>query len=555
MTAVMPLKYVSPPAAPIAVRPTTPPASAARRCTLPFDFRPLAGELTQRAQSWTQAATFARLTPHAPAVISAHGNRSHAQLHDNATRLAHALRTFGLHAGDALALVCGNRPEFIEVFLAAMRLGLRLTPVNTHLTAAERAHIVADCGARLLISEHDWTAPKGVMQWLIESQNTATGAAPGAAYSDVLAQANAADFEAHASGNLMLYTSGTTGQAKGVFRREPEVMPPQFEGSFANYQPGDVALCAGPAYHAAPLLFDIRWPLSSGVPIVLMSKWDAAQALALIEQYRVTHLHLVPTMFQRLLALPAVQRAAHDLRSLRVVLHGAAPCTVACKRQMIDWLGPVLTEYYAATEGGDGIHVNSIDWLNKPGTVGRWNPDLGHCIVDDTGAEVAPGQVGRIFFKAPDGGRFEYFGDPQKTAAAYTNGRFTLGDMGYVDADGWLFLTGRAAECIISGGVNIYPFEIDEVLLRHAAVADVCTVGAPDDDWGERVVAVVVLVADAEASAALAAALVAHCHAQLAAFKCPREIVFDTHLPRTATDKLLRNAVRQRFWVGRERAI
>jgi long-chain acyl-CoA synthetase len=316
-----------------------------------------------------------------------------------------------------------------------------------------------------------------------------------------------------------------------------------------------VALCSGPAYHSAPLLFDLRWPLASGVPIVLVDKWDSRQVLQLIERHRITHAHMVPTMFQRLLALEPAVRARHDLRSLRFLVHGAAPCAVATKRSMIEWLGPVLTEYYAATEGGHGIHVDSPQWLLKPGTVGRMDPALGHRILDDRGHDVPVGEVGRIYFQAPATGRFEYFGDPAKTAAAYEGERFTLGDLGYVDADGFLFLTGRAAECIISGGVNIYPREVDEVLMRHPAVQDVCTVGAPDDEWGEKVISVVVPAAGHAPSQALAEAIQAHATQHLPRFKCPREIVFDSALPHTGSGKLQRNQVRQRFWQGRARSI
>jgi long-chain acyl-CoA synthetase len=215
----------------------------------------------------------------------------------------------------------------------------------------------------------------------------------------------------------------------------------------------------------------------------------------------------------------------------------------------------VLTEYYAATEGGNGIHVDSLQWLQKPGTVGRVDPALGHRIVDDAGHDVPPGAVGRIYFQAPATGRFEYFGDPVKTAAAYEGDRFTMGDMGYVDEDGFLFLTGRAAECIISGGVNIYPREVDEVLMSHPAVQEACTVGAPDDEWGEKVVTVVVPAAGHIPGPALAETLQAHAAALLARFKCPREIYFDTELPQTGTGKLQRNQVRQRFWQGRTKSI
>jgi long-chain acyl-CoA synthetase len=260
-------------------------------------------------------------------------------------------------------------------------------------------------------------------------------------------------------------------------------------------------------------------------------------------------------MMQRLLALPESQRRAFDLRSLRFVVHGAAPCPVPVKRALIAWLGPVLTEYYAGTEGGDNIHVSSQDWLRKPGTVGRFRPEAGHRILDEQGRDVAPGEVGRIYFAAPASGRFEYFRDPEKTAAAYQGDRYTLGDLGYVDAEGWLFLTGRSAETIIRGGVNIYPREIDEVLAAHPAVEQVCTVGAPDEEWGERVVAVVVPHAGQPAGETLAAALRNYAALHLAPFKRPREVVFVPELPVNAAGKLLRSQVRARFWVGRDKQI
>ena len=520
--------------------------------TPPPDFRPHLEELRLRSRTWTQSAVFARLWPDGVAVHAPQGSRTFAQLHRRANQLAHALRAAGLKSGDALALLCRNRAEFIEVLLAAMRCGLRLTPINTHLTPEEVHYIVQDCGARVLVLEQalhaPGLAPAGVSTLLID-------AAGPDGFEDAL-RTQPGEEPAHPeAGTLMLYTSGTTGRPKGVFRREPEVVEPQYAGSFADYQPGDVALCGGPAYHSAPLLFDLRWPLASGVPVVMVEKWDALQVLRLIERHRVTHAHMVPTMFQRLLALEPAVRARHDLRSLRFLVHGAAPCSVSTKRAIIDWLGPVLTEYYAATEGGHGIHVDSQQWLLKPGTVGRMDPSLGHRILDEHGHDVPVGTVGRIYFQAPATGRFEYFGDPAKTAAAYAGDRFTLGDLGYVDEEGFLFLTGRAAECIISGGVNIYPREVDEALMRHPAVQDVCTVGAPDDEWGEKVVAVVVPAAGHEPGHPLAEALKAHATQHLARFKCPREIVFDTALPHTGSGKLQRNLVRQRFWQGRERSI
>jgi long-chain acyl-CoA synthetase len=520
-----------------------------------FDFRHLAAEISLAAKTWTQSGVFARECPHGVAIISEFGNRSFAKLEESANRAAHQLRAMGLRSGDPVVLMCSNRPEFIEVLLAAMRIGLRLTPISTHLTTEEAQYIVNDCGAQYIFVEEGLSLAGQSGETIREiciganqhSQHTrVTG------YAQWLDGGSTEPVPSPEAGNLMLYTSGTTGRPKGVFRKEPDVVMPQYAGTFANYQPGDVALCCGPAYHAAPLLFDIRWPLASGVQIVLQQKWDSECVLAAIQTYRISHAHLVPTMFQRLLRMPTAQRLAHDVSSLRLVIHGAAPCPVNQKKAMIEWLGPILIEYYGATEGGEGIHVDSHDWLRKPGTVGRIDPAQGHSILDDQFQEVKQGAVGRVYFRAPAIGRFLYFGDPQKTADAYRDDRFTLGDMGYVDSDGYLFLTGRSAECIISGGVNIYPREVDDVLARHPCVRDVCTVGVPDDEWGEKVVSVVVPAQGKTPSTELAQELIAFAAQHLAAFKRPREIVFEDQLPYTPTGKLLRMQVRKHFWAGKK---
>lgn len=523
------------------------------------DFRRFKDELKQRAAAWTQSAVFARENPHGIAIYSGFGNRTFAALNENANRLANAMRARGLMPGDGVALMCRNRPEFLEVFLAAMRIGLRLTPINTHLTAREVAYIVTNSQAQLFFMEPE-LLNVGTQNLDIAKATSIveiTAEVPANSdYAQLIAKAPADEPASMVAGTLMLYTSGTTGKPKGVWRELPESIEPQYQGTFANYNPlEDTAMCCGPAYHSAPLLFDLQWPLASGVPIVMLEKWDASAILDVISKYKISHAHMVATMFQRLLAVASATRHAHDLTSLRLLIHGAAPCPVPVKRSMIEWLGPVLVEYYGATEGGNGIHVTSEDWLQKPGTVGRLDPSLGHAILDINGEVCAIGKVGRIFFRAPKTGRFSYFGDPEKTTLAYLGDRFTLGDMGYLDADGYLFLTGRIAECIISGGVNIYPQEIDDVLLSHPAVKDVCTVGVPDEEWGEKVVSVVVLKESDKASDHVCAALVAHVSATLAPFKRPRRIVFTEELPRTATGKLLRQQVRALFWAESNRSI
>lgn len=554
------------------VMPSTPAASA---ISDRVDFCLFEAELKQHASTWTQSAVFAREHPQGIALYAEHGNRTFLELHQNANRLANALCAYGLVSGDAVALMCRNRAEFIEVFLACMRIGLRLTPVNTHLTWNEATYIVENCQAKIFFIEAllatalgqsaafaaasgDETKTGSVLTVLIEDESHADMAntANANSYCSLLKRASHEMPASLAIGSLMLYTSGTTGKPKGVYRDLPEPIAPQYAGSHANYDPLiDTDLCCGPAYHSAPLLFDVRWPLASGVPLVMLDKWDTLGVLNAIETYAVTHTHMVATMFQRLLSLEPTVRAGKDVTSLRFLVHGAAPCPIHIKRAMIDWLGPVLVEYYGATEGGEGIHVGSAEWLTRPGTVGRMDPALGHIILDDNMQEIPAGSIGRIYFKAPDSGRFAYFGDAEKTAAAYAEDRFTLGDMGYVDADGYLFLTGRVAECIISGGVNIYPQEVDDVLMLHPSVRDVCTVGIPDDEWGEQVVSLVVLAEPQRASVEFATALMAYAATKLAGYKRPRHILFETELPRSASGKLLRQQVRQRFWVNQGKLI
>ena len=323
----------------------------------------------------------------------------------------------------------------------------------------------------------------------------------------------------------------------------------------AAFRPGeDLALCTGPGYHAAPLALNILFPIGSGVGVVLMDRWDAEETLRIVEERKITHTHLVPTMFHRLLQLPDDVRRRHDTGSLRWLLHGAAPCPPELKRGVIDWLGPVLYEYYAATEGG-GVFSTSADWLKKPGTVGRACEGVVMEIHDEDHRSLPPGEVGTVYFRAPEIGRFEYFKDTKKTASAYHDDFYTMGDHGYVDEDGYLFLTGRSAEQIISGGVNIYPAEIDAVLVTHPAVYDVATIGVPNQEWGEEVKAVVQLREDYKPSPEMAETLIAYCGEHLARYKVPRSIDFVADLPRMASGKVQRGVIRKPYWEGQKTAI
>jgi long-chain acyl-CoA synthetase len=305
-------------------------------------------------------------------------------------------------------------------------------------------------------------------------------------------------------------------------------------------------LCTGPLYHAAPLAFSLATPHFNGATVVMMDGWDAKQALALIELHRVTHTHMVPTMFHRMLSLTENVRKAHDLSSLRFVLHGAAPCPVPIKQRMIEWLGPVIYEYYAATEGS-GCAVDSATWLRKAGTVGKpLTP--GHIkIIDDQGNECLPNQVGTVYLAAPEIGKFNYYKDEGKTDKAYRGAHYTLGDIGYLDEDGYLFLTDRSAHLIISGGVNIYPAEIEAVLLTHPGVADVGVIGVPNLEWGEEVKAVVELQSGYTASPELAEEMIEYCKQRVASFKCPRSVDFLPALPRHDNGKLYKQALRAMY--------
>ncbi|HEY7901133.1 MAG TPA: AMP-binding protein, partial [Caulobacteraceae bacterium] len=452
--------------------------------------------------------------------------------------------------GDGVALLCSNRAEFVEVLSAALRGGYRLTPVNWHLNAAEVAYIVGDCEAKALFAEDRFSID-------IASPHLTARVPIGpatddiASYAGLMAKEDGADIEVPVAGGVMMYTSGTTGRPKGVYRRAATTVLTPGPGA-----PDDVQLCVGPAYHAAPLAFDVRAALAQGNPLIMLDKWDAEAVLAAIERHRVTRCHMVPIMFQRLLALPEAVRKRYDLSSLRYLVHGAAPCPPEVKKAMIDWLGPVLHEYYAGSEGGAGFLVSSEEWLRRPGTVGRLPDPTALRIHDEDGNLISePGRPGMLYFQISPVAPFEYFKDPAKTAGAHRDGYFTLGDVGYLDDDDYLFLTGRTAECIISGGVNIYPQEIDNEIIKHPAVEDCCTVGVPDPEWGEAVKTVVLLRPGHAPAEALADEIVAFARRGLAGYKAPRSVDFVTALPRSEAGKIQRGKVRAPYWAGRQRQI
>ena len=497
-------------------------------------------------------ALHARSAPDRAAIVSPSGDRTFAELNANANRLVRALRARGIGAGDSLVLVCANRPEFAEVLFACLRMGVRLTPANWHLTVDELAYIVSDSDASAVVGDVRFAAAVAAASEHVPVRLAAGGGIDGFdSYDGAIAEQSGDDIDDPVPGHTMLYTSGTTGRPKGVDRPPTTVAPTALATTMAaatRYDPAtDVHLCTGPLYHAAPLAFSLSAPLAYGAGVVLMDGWDAQETLRLVEQHRVTHTHMVPTMFHRLLALPDEVKQRHDLSSLRVVLHGAAPCPVPVKHALIEWLGPIVYEYYAATEGG-GTFVGPEEWLNKPGTVGRpVEDDLIRILDPVDGSQLGAGQVGTVYLRAPAQGRFRYYKDDDKTASSYRGDYFTLGDHGYLDADGYLFLTGRSAELIISGGVNIYPAEVDAVLLTHPAVADAGTIGVPDDEWGEVVWSMVELKEGTRPTAKVAGELMAWCKDRLAHYKCPRAVEFVDALPRHDNGKLYRRKLREMY--------
>ena len=503
-------------------------------------------------------------TPERLAIVDPEGTTwTFGELEQRSNQLAHGLRGLGLQRGDGVAIVLPNEVTFVELYLAAIQIGLYLTCINYHLTGPEIAYIVNDCEAKLLVMHERYADAASVAAENIQvplAHRFAVGNLPGfRPYTEMAVGQPTSRPDDRSPGTSMLYTSGTTGRPKGVRRPLPEGDPNDaaVTGSMLSMlfdiEPGEgVHLVAGPLYHAAPLAFGTS-ALHLGQTMVLMDRWTPEGTLRLIEQWGVSTSHMVPTMFHRLLALPDEVRAAADTSTLRSVIHAAAPCPVDVKRRMIEWWGPVIYEYYAATEGG-GAYVKPKDWLLHPGTVGQPFPGSTLKIFDDDGNELPAGEVGTVYMGNARG-EFEYYKDEAKTRASRRNGLFTVGDMGYIDPDGWLFLSDRKADMIISGGVNIYPAEIEATLLGHPEVADVAVIGVPDEEWGESVKAVVQPKDLSRASDEFAEELLAWCREHLARYKCPRSVDFRDELPRYPTGKLYKRLLRDEYWAGHTRSI
>lgn len=483
-------------------------------------------------------------------------------LHAEANRLVHALRTTGLREGDAFAVVLPNGAEFLTAHLAATQAGFYLVPVNHHLVAPEIAWIFADSGAKALIAHERWAdAVRAAADeaGLPPSGRYAVGDIDGfRPYAALLDGRPATPPDGRTLGWVMNYTSGTTGRPRGVRRPLPGIPPEEahlggFLGIFGiKPHDGNVHLVCSPLYHTAVLQFAAA-SLHIGHRLVVMDKWTPEEMLRLIDTHRCTHTHMVPTQFRRLLSLPAGIRAAHDVSSLRHAVHGAAPCPEHVKRAMIEWWGGCVEEYYAASEGG-GAYATSEEWLRKPGTVGRPWPISEIAILDDDGEPVPTGQVGTVYLRMTTG-PFAYHKDADKTRRSRVGDFFTVGDLGHLDEDGYLFLHDRKIDLIISGGVNIYPAEVESVLLAHPAVADAAVFGVPHDDWGEEVKAVVEPEPGHPPGVALAAELLGHCAARLAGYKRPRSVEFTASMPRDPNGKLYKRLLRDPYWHGRDRAV
>jgi long-chain acyl-CoA synthetase len=477
----------------------------------------------------------ARENPSKLALVEPDGTRHTAgALLGEANKVVHGLRALGLGAGDTVATVLHNGAPLIELALATAQAGLYLTPINHHLTPSEIGYIVEDSEAKVVIRD------AGELARIKAGQPDTTPAD-------------------RRAGQVMNYTSGTTGRPKGVRRPLPPIDPDSLAARYAMFlrlfgiPPNEgVHLVVAPLYHTAVLSFCLNH-LHNGDAVVLMDKWTPEGMLALVEEERVTSSHMVPTHFNRLLALPDDVKRRHDLSSLRHIIHSAAPCPVEVKRRMLEWWGPVIYEYYAASEGG-GTAVGPREWLERPGTVGKPWPVSEIRVLDDEGKPCAPRLAGTVYIKMGDY-KFEYHKDRGKTDSAWKEGFFTVGDAGYLDEDGYLYLCDRKSDMIISGGVNIYPAEIEAVLITHPQVRDVAVFGIPDDDWGEQVKAVVELREDAPPTPETADELRRFCTEKLAKLKIPRTFDFTDALPRDPSGKLYKRKLRDPYWEGRSRQI
>jgi len=472
-----------------------------------------------------------------PALILGGRVDSFAQLDERSDRLAAVLEKHGARRGAPVAVVLPNGIEFFETSMAAAKVDAPFLPVNWHLKADEIAYIVGDAGASVVVAERPVPGVPTVV--VGDDYETALAAAAGAPSRD------------RAAGpSLVFYTSGTTAKPKGIvlegFDRERMRMGMEGQVALWGWTADDVHLLCGPAYHAGPCGWT-HTALYIGATTVIMPRWDAREWLRLVQQHRVTRAFMVPAHFIRLLEVPAEERSQYDLSSLRIIVHGAAPCPVPIKRRMIDWLGPLgceIHELYGASEGG-ATKIGPAEWLKKPGSVGRPWPGVDVRVLDDDGRRLPAGEPGLIYI-TPMSGRFEYRNDPDKTAEAWRDDAFTVGDIGYLDDDGYLFITDRKSDMVLWGGVNIAPREVEEVLYAHPAVVDCAVFGVPDERSGERLKAMVEARDDVSVGE-----LTAFVQERLADYKVPKDWELVDELPRDAAGKVRKRFLRDAHWKDR----
>jgi long-chain acyl-CoA synthetase len=503
----------------------------------------------------------AREQPDLTAVVDPDGRQvTYAELAAAADRYGRGFQAMGLEPGDAVVLLLPNGIDLVSAYFGAFQTGLYVVMANWHLVGAEVAYLIQDSGAKAFIAHERFAETAVDALSRTEVRGFGVGDVPGFAPLSSLGEGETGRPDVRTAGSPMLYTSGTTGRPKGVRRpltgADPDDVPAAatwFFGIFGLVPFDDhVHVCGSPLYHTAVLNF-VANSIHLGHTTVLMDRWRPEEMLRLIEKYRVTHSHMVPTQFHRLLDLPVEVREKYDVSSLRCMIHGAAPCPHEVKRKMLDWWGPVVVEYYAATEGG-GTTIMADEWLRKPGSVGKAWPNSVVKVLNDDGEEVPPGTTGLVYMRM-GASTFEYHKDAEKTKAARVGDLFTLGDIGYMDEDGYLYLCDRKADMIISGGVNIYPAEIENELAVHPKVADVAVFGVPNPDWGEEIKAVVRPAEGVDPNEALTAELLTFAGDRLAKFKLPKSIDYVDELPRDPNGKLYKRKLRDPYWANQERAI